>query len=320
MKQELRREKVIENITTKLDTEGKLLMVGESGTSKNTVLMEVMCDYFDKGFKILYNFGDTDIRNVDRLISLIEAILKDGNKVLVAIDNVHEERTSPIFYVLDKLHSFKLTSSLKIILTARLPDLDIFVKERISKVPERFRKSIRNLTNDTNFKYPIPYFTREEIKEFIRLYSNIFDKELADKKVQEIYDDTKGHPYMVQFSLFHRSLRQSFIEKHDRYLTSPLQMKAMLVCCILNIASLKITTTILEQCGVIKGAYRLLGATLNKSSEGIWKTFHTQWDEEWLSILYNDENEAIVLDRKQNLRNAIDAIFNLGDEKKLNLL
>jgi ABC-type multidrug transport system fused ATPase/permease subunit len=129
MQQEFRREKVIEDITTKLDSEGKLLIVGESGTSKSTTLMEIMCDYFDKGFKILYNYGDTEIKNVDRLISLIEAILKDGNKVLVAIDNVHEERTSSIFYVIDKLYNFRLASNLKIILTARLPDFEIFTKE-----------------------------------------------------------------------------------------------------------------------------------------------------------------------------------------------
>jgi ABC-type multidrug transport system fused ATPase/permease subunit len=76
-KKELRRDKVIEGITTKLESEGKLLITGESGTSKTTILMEIMCDYFDRGFEILYNYGNAEIRNVDKLINLIEIILKD---------------------------------------------------------------------------------------------------------------------------------------------------------------------------------------------------------------------------------------------------
>jgi len=76
MKRELRRDKVIDDITTKLEREGKLLIVGESGSSKSTILMELMCDYFDRGFEILYNYGNAEIRNVDKLINLIEVILK----------------------------------------------------------------------------------------------------------------------------------------------------------------------------------------------------------------------------------------------------
>ena len=207
-----------------------------------------------------------------------------------------------------------MTRNLKVLLTARLPDFDLFVKVRLDKVSEGIRKSIIKLTADPNSKYPLPYFTKEEIKEFIRLYSDIIDKDRSDKKSQEIFDDTKGNPIMVKFSLFRQSLSHDVRERHDCYLKSPLQMKAMLICSLLDIASLKITDTILERCRVLKGAYNIQGATLYQSSEGTWKTIHPRWNEELLSMLYNEENKAILLDRIEYLQDAIDSIFDLGDE------
>lgn len=314
MKQELRRDKVIEDITTKLDSEGKILIVGETGTSKSTILMEIMWDFLEAGFYVLYNFGTANIRHADGLVNFIKDLLQDGIKVLVAVDNAHEERISPIFYVTDKLFSSQLRGNLKLILTARLPEFDLFVKDRLYKVSEGIRKSIIRLTCDPNFKYPLPYFTKEEIKEFIRLYSDITDKDQSDKKCQEIYDYTIGYPIMVKFSLFSQGLSHDVRERHDRYLKSPLQMKAMLICSLLDIASLKITNFILEKCRVLKGAYYIQGATLYQSSEGTWKTIHARWDEEFLSMLYNEENKAILLDRIEFLQDAIDSIFHLGDE------
>ena len=51
--------------------------------------MEIICDYFDCGYKILYNFGETEISNSVDLVNFIEGLLKGGNKVLIAVDNVH---------------------------------------------------------------------------------------------------------------------------------------------------------------------------------------------------------------------------------------
>jgi tetratricopeptide (TPR) repeat protein len=268
----------------------------------------------EAGFYVLYNFGTANIGHADGLVNFIKDLLQDGIKVLVAVDNAHEERISPIFYVTDKLFSSQLTGNLKLILTARLPEFDLFVKDRLYKVSEGIRKSIIRLTCDPNFKYPLPYFTKEEIKEFIRLYSDITDKDQSDKKCQEIYDYTMGYPIMVKFSLFSQGLSHDVRERHDRYLKSPLQMKAMLICSLLDIASLKITNFILEKCRVLKGAYYIQGATLYQSSEGTWKTIHARWDEEFLSMLYNEENKAILIDRIEFLQDAIDSIFNLGDE------
>ncbi|MGC2684069.1 MAG: hypothetical protein WA323_19590, partial [Candidatus Nitrosopolaris sp.] len=113
---------------------------------------------------------------------------------------------------------------------------------------------------------------------------------------------------MVKFSLFRQGLRHDVRERHDRYLKSASQMKAMLICSLLDIPSLKITDTILERCSLLNSAYYIHGATLYRSSEGTWKTIHTRWDEELLSMLYNEENKAILLDRIPCLQDAINSI------------
>ena len=54
---------MVDTVRIKLEREHRLLIVGESGTSKSTILMEVICEYFDRGYTILYNFGETEIKN-----------------------------------------------------------------------------------------------------------------------------------------------------------------------------------------------------------------------------------------------------------------
>lgn len=99
---------LIADIKNKLENEGRLLIVGQSGSSKTTILMELMCDYFDAGYEVLYNYGMTDITNLDGLINFIEDILKKDKKILVAIDNAHKEKTHSIFYFIDKVSNSQL--------------------------------------------------------------------------------------------------------------------------------------------------------------------------------------------------------------------
>lgn len=118
-RRELRRESLIDDIKSKLENGGRLLIVGQSGSSKSTILMELMCDYFDAGYDVFYNYGMTDIKNEDGLVRFIECLLENGKKVLVAIDNGHEERMSSIFYVIDKLSTSTLSNNLRFTLTIK---------------------------------------------------------------------------------------------------------------------------------------------------------------------------------------------------------
>ncbi len=206
-KQELRRERIIAKIKSNLESEGKLLIAGQSGSSKSTILMELMCDYFDSGYEVLYNIGVTEIRNADGLVNFIEDRLRCGEKILVATDNAHDEKNSSIFYVIDKLSNSQLAKNLKFIITARFPEFD-WLLDSLDKVQEEVRKSIRKLIGNPKFIYDLPYFTREEIKDFMELYLGIID----DEKSLEIYDYTKGDPIMVKFSVFGHGLEQDVEE------------------------------------------------------------------------------------------------------------
>ncbi len=73
-KMELRRN-IVDKLKIKLEKEHRLLIVGESSTSKSTILMEIMSEYFDCGFQILYNFGEIEIKNGPEVVKFIEGIL-----------------------------------------------------------------------------------------------------------------------------------------------------------------------------------------------------------------------------------------------------
>ena len=124
-KRELRREGLIADIKSKLENQGKLLIVG---SSKTTILMELMCDYSDAGYEVFYNYGTTDIRNADGLVNFVKDILRSDKKILVAIDNAHSKETYPIFYFVDKLSYTLLGNKLKIIMTTRKPIRKLITK------------------------------------------------------------------------------------------------------------------------------------------------------------------------------------------------
>ena len=110
-KKELRRS-VVDTVKTNLEREHKLLILGESGFSKSTILMEIMCEYYEIGYKILYNFGDVEIKNSGELVKFLEGLVTAGNKILIAVDNVHNERTATIFHVIDQLSNYDLNKNL----------------------------------------------------------------------------------------------------------------------------------------------------------------------------------------------------------------
>jgi tetratricopeptide (TPR) repeat protein len=109
-KRELRRERIIDDIKTRLENDKRILIIGQSGSSKSTILMELICDYFDAGYEVLYN-QSSNLKNIDGLVNFIEGRLRKNEKILVAVDDAHNERTNSIFYVLDKLSNIDLVES-----------------------------------------------------------------------------------------------------------------------------------------------------------------------------------------------------------------
>ena len=65
-------------------------------------------------------------------------------------------------------------------MTARKPEFD-WLLNGLEQVEEEIRKPIRKLYTDPNFIYELPYFTKEETKEFVKRYSGTTDEKLKTK-------------------------------------------------------------------------------------------------------------------------------------------
>jgi hypothetical protein len=316
---EFRRDKIVEEIKKRLEEQHRQLILGGFGTSKSTILMEIICDYYDDGYEVLWNRGDAVIKDAIPIIGFIGKLLNDGNKVLVAIDNVHDERRTAIFYAMDQLSFHNKSKNLRFILTARLPEYDLLVDPQrlLIQVQKEYRESIKRFRNESMeenspLKYEIPFFTKDDIKGFIKKYgieassSAIREEESFDEMLEKIYNDTKGIPIMVKFSVFGQGLYNDVEERYLNYLIDPankrpdpLKIQTTLACCLLDIAGLQITDKLLSNMKIKKYAYRLRHSLLYYNEhDGIWKTIHPRWNVELLSFLYNTEIDEDILEER----------------------
>jgi tetratricopeptide (TPR) repeat protein len=322
---ELKRDGIINQIKNKLNNFDKLLLLGESGMSKSIILKEIICDYFFSGYTILYNLDEDTIKNPYDLLNFVNKLLKEGNKILVAIDNVQNEGLSTIFYIIDQLMNYQFKKNIKFILTARLPDFNFFLEEKINE--NRYAQSIRKIAKDPSFFYHIPPFSIEDIKCFIKKYmkdENIKqqlkrtygEKYTFEEISKKIYFDTQGHPLMVKYSILKNGLLEDVRERYSRYLhTDVKSLHAMISCLILDISNLRITDELLEEMKMLEDTYNLENATLYQN-EGIWKTINIRWDLELLSFLFNVKTNSIFERRKKIFMKAMSSILNIKSDTK----
>jgi hypothetical protein len=245
---EFKRENLLTSIIKKLDDNKtnnagghSVLLLGKSGISKSTILKELICHYFKEQYIVLYNFGEEKIDNVFGIVNFIESKLNAGkvenreNKILVAVDNVHNERTASIFSVIDQFDNHIKKDNLRFILTARQPEFDRFIESRLSTIPEQIRNSINKLLNNSALKFEIGSFDESEIEGFIKKYKNapeildsirrigFYGKDLIDDKklkniASQIYNETHGDPILVKFLLFGEGLLQDVKKRYRDYL------------------------------------------------------------------------------------------------------
>ncbi len=335
---ELRRDRVVENIKERLESQNKLLILGESGTSKTTILKEILCNYFDREYLILYNWGTDEIKQGDQLVNFMGDLLSEGKKILVVVDNVHTERVAAIFYVMDQISNHILNSNIVFLLAARLPEFDLFVRDRLDQV-QQGKESIRKFSKENDFKFPLEKFSEDEIKAFIRKYVQrgseieiksldlkskikitVYDEESIERLSALIIKETNCLPIMIKFYLFKQGLRTDVERRYENYLKNyPERMHTMLVCSLLDISNLQITDSLLENMNIIQHAYELRGTTLyNQEADKVWKTLHPRWDMELLSLLYNEDNKGILFRNKEHLKKAIQYLFNINNENTTN--
>ena len=168
-KREYRRENIISNIKKLLEDKKRILILGESGTSKSTLIMEVMADYIQKDYQILC-YIEADIReieNVPYMENIIEGLITAGHNILVVIDDVHNKNKSAIFSLIETLQSLERSKKEKIsfLLSARQPEFDLAMDRGLFDT--NIVQTINSLFEDKR-KYNVPYFTESEIIGFIK--------------------------------------------------------------------------------------------------------------------------------------------------------
>ena len=164
---DFKRQTLIDEIKKQLENsnnQNTLLLLGKSGSSKSNLIKNIICHYFKNNYMIFYNEGQDEIKNLDELINFLIEKVKDNNKILVAIDNVHNVRTAGIFYVIDKLQNFIMKDHIKFILTGTQPEFDRFLKDRLHQInSESIRESILKV-DQKKIEFCIKNFDYNETK------------------------------------------------------------------------------------------------------------------------------------------------------------
>ena len=206
-----------------LEKQQRLLLLGESGTSKSTLLMEIVCYYFDKGYKVLYSEGNEEPREPDNIAEFIRDLIRGGNKVLVAVDNVHDKKMASVFHIINLLQSFNKKENVIFLLSARQPEYNSLLEKGKFTLEDKYRHAMESLfVNAPNYSYEIKPFTETEIKEFIKQYEEYLPEKRKQKSIEEnakeIFEDTGGHPIMVKFAVVGKGLREDVEDRYGRYL------------------------------------------------------------------------------------------------------
>ena len=287
---DFRREALLSNIKKMLENQKRLLLLGESGTSKSTLLMEIMCDYFDNGYVVLYNFGDEEPKNAMEIVQFVRNLVKAGNKVLIAVDNVHDKKMAIIYHIINILESFINKENIRFLLTARLPEYRWLLERKLSEIDaQSYRDAIELFDENSDLKYEIPFFNEEECRSFIKYYQDNLSDEKKTKSIDEnardIFNDTAGHPVMVKFSVLGEGLMKDvrnryFLYLHDEKTPNNKKMQTVFVCSLFHISTLQITDELLDKMGLLVYANDLDRAILYNNPNKTWTTLHPRWDVE----------------------------------------
>ena len=226
--------------------------------------MEIMCHYFDKGYKVLYSEGNEEPKEPDNISEFIKDLVREGNKVLVAIDNVHDKKMASIFHIINLLQSFNKREDVIFLLSARQPEYNSLLDKGKFTLEEDYRHAMESLfVNAPNYNYEIKPFSESEIIEFVTKYKEHLPKNLKQISIEEnakvIFDDTGGHPIMVKFSVIGEGLQRDVEDRYGRYLLidrdrekpDSNRIRTVMMCSLFHISTLQITDELLDKIGLL---------------------------------------------------------------------
>jgi tetratricopeptide (TPR) repeat protein len=302
---EYRREKVISEIKQILEEKRNLLILGESGTSKSTLIMEILTDYLKNDVKVLYNIdpGDGNIENIKYIENKIEGLVNGENDILVVVDDVQNQTKSLIFPLIKNLQTLDIQKRKKIrfLLAARQPEFDWAVQRRLFDT--QIIQTINSIFDNMK-KFNISYFTEGEIKGFIEKYKDNVHISNRSKSIvdfaHEIFEDTKGHPIMVRFSVIQDGLKthveqmynEHLVQKNGEYSFPNIErIKSIIACSLYDISSIPLTEDeLFNKLDLKKPSLQIIN-TIIKRTGNVWTTIHPRWDLELFTYMFS-LNEA----------------------------
>ncbi|MCZ7383365.1 MAG: tetratricopeptide repeat protein [Candidatus Methanoperedens sp.] len=300
------RREIVDDVKNKLEEKGRAIIVGESGTSKTTIWMRVICEYLKDGFDVLYNEG-SEI-DFEKAKDYIQSLGSD--KVLIAVDNAHIIDNSPIYRL---IYGKVTTLKIKYLLTIREPDFDRFVHEHISELDEPTREAIYKFQGElSHLRIEAKSFSKVDVKRFYEKYGKV----LNDNEIDTIFRETDGNPIIVRFLMTGNGLSKHVRDRHDKFIKNDKnKIVAMLVCTLLDLGFKPADEDIIQKLEISQDIYYLDQATLRQKDKK-WAVIHHLWALEWLSYLFNNgstPNHVYRL-RVQYLRDALDKISNLKND------
>jgi tetratricopeptide (TPR) repeat protein len=313
---EFERKDLLTNVSTRLEKDGSILLVGGHGTSKSTLFMQTVCRYLEEGYKILYNRGSDGLHNPRQLPLFIEKILSSGYKLIIAVDGSHEINRLSIFYVMDCLKSYKNKEAFKFILTGSLPQLDLLSSgigsQGLDKEYEAVSK--RYITNDA-LRVELPYLTKDEIKGFLKKFKPVADEKSLQLEVESCYQQTTGHPAMVKFFAFPAGVTEYVNKICQEYLFEDRISVAAIVCLLIDMAGFRIRRNLLNKMGLTDERRYLDHVMVTQNAEGYWETLNPKWNIEFLSVFFSVNANESLTRRKQHFNDALEKIFQVGDQE-----
>jgi tetratricopeptide (TPR) repeat protein len=298
---EYRRQKIIDEIKERLEKFNKIIILGKSGVSKSTLLMEIICDWIKEteASIVLYNLNPEDgiIKNIPHLEDMLTSLSPENKKILVTVDNCQSTTVSDIFLLVKRIEELpaQKRNRVKFLFSAREPDFTNAVDGSIFENPN-VKEAIESFTRSKVNTKSIGNFSPTEVKEFLLKYWELIPSFMRDKSPdqlsREIYQTTSGFPIMVKFFTLNKGLDSHVERMYEQYILDKNRkviadrVELVLLNSLLDISVIPFSHRLLTYFGYDKTCLALEDTILKKEQD-FWKTIHPVWDIHLFKFLFS---------------------------------
>jgi hypothetical protein len=150
LNKEFKRAALLSDIISRLQSQNVLILLGEMGSSKTTILYETVCHFHESGYYVF--LLDTVIpEKINDIIVNLEKLLNNKKKIFMACDNLFSYRVLPVLDVIRRMSQHREKDNIKFLITARIPDFFNIINNISSAgstIPSEYIVSILSLIHD----------------------------------------------------------------------------------------------------------------------------------------------------------------------------